>query len=209
MSDAAGTPGANPEQEHVNSWPVDELEPHSKNVEIYREKSLSRDFVESIKKRGVEVPLLVTKQGIVIDGSRRLRAAREIGLVEVPVVERAFDSELDEREAVVHLNKNRVKTFLQRMREAEELFRIEKARAKHRQGVEPGTEFAASEYGRSRDKVANEVEIGSGETLRKAMIIWEARENEGALGQTSRTVLKEINEGGESIHRYFPSSVIS
>jgi len=131
MSDAAGTPGANPEQEHVNSWPVDELEPHSKNVEIYREKSLSRDFVESIKKRGVEVPLLVTKQGIVIDGSRRLRAAREIGLVEVPVVERAFDSELDEREAVVHLNKNRVKTFLQRMREAEELFRIEKARAKH------------------------------------------------------------------------------
>jgi len=48
------------------------------------------------------------------------------------------------------LNKNRVKTFLQRMREAEELFRIEKARAKHRQGVEPGTEFAASEYGRSR-----------------------------------------------------------
>src|SRR6059036_2427678 len=42
-------------------------------------------LAEDIRSRGVLVDLLVTKDGLLLDGHRRLEAAKEAGLSEVPV----------------------------------------------------------------------------------------------------------------------------
>ena len=45
-----------------------------------------RELADSIKSVGIIVPLLIQKDNILVDGERRLRAAKSIGLKEVPVV---------------------------------------------------------------------------------------------------------------------------
>ena len=42
-------------------------------------------FLVDLRERGVRVPLEMTSEGVVLDGHHRLRAARELGLPEVPV----------------------------------------------------------------------------------------------------------------------------
>ena len=41
---------------------------------------------ESVREHGIQLPLLVTEDGLVLDGHMRLGLARELGLVEVPVI---------------------------------------------------------------------------------------------------------------------------
>lgn len=44
------------------------------------------ELTESIKKSGIQMPLVVNLAGLVIDGVRRLQVARNLGLTRVPVV---------------------------------------------------------------------------------------------------------------------------
>ncbi len=75
-----------------------------------------------------------------------------------------FASHLDEQAALIEHNRQRVKSYSQRMREADQLEAIERERAKQRQrrhgGTAPGRsadtagKLAGSEAGETRDKVA-------------------------------------------------------
>jgi hypothetical protein len=44
------------------------------------------DMMDSIRKDGVRVPILVTPQHVVIDGNRRLAAARKLGYTHIPCI---------------------------------------------------------------------------------------------------------------------------
>src|SRR5438876_48671 len=44
-----------------------------------------RALLDDIAARGLLVPLEITRQGVVLDGRHRLRAARQLGLARVPV----------------------------------------------------------------------------------------------------------------------------
>jgi len=64
------------------------------------DKSALADLVASIKEKGVLQPILVRKKGAgyeVVAGERRLRAARQLGMPEVPAVIR----DVDDKEALV------------------------------------------------------------------------------------------------------------
>ncbi|KHO63233.1 putative transcriptional regulator [Thermoanaerobacter sp. YS13] len=62
------------------------LKEHPRNGEFFDDIEGERwqEFVESIKTSGIIVPLIVTQDYIVISGNQRLKAAKEIGLKEVP-----------------------------------------------------------------------------------------------------------------------------
>lgn len=49
------------------------------------------DLVESVRQSGILQPLLVTPDGVIVAGHRRVRAARAAGLSEVPVLVRDLD----------------------------------------------------------------------------------------------------------------------
>jgi ParB family chromosome partitioning protein len=85
-----------------------------------------------------------------------------VGLQTVPVEIVSYDSELDEREAIIEFNRQREKTFSQKMAEAEELKAIESERAERRRlaNLKRGNEkpevetLPPRDEGKTRDKVA-------------------------------------------------------
>lgn len=78
--------------EQITMVQVDVLHPHEKNPRI--DAASVTDLVESIREHGIEVPLVAAPQlgaerWVVLAGHRRLTAAHELGLTEVPVQIRA------------------------------------------------------------------------------------------------------------------------
>src|SRR5690242_6883206 len=78
---------------------VADLRPHPENVHIYGDAP-DPDLVKSIRELGVLEPLVVTEDGVVLSGCRRLAAAGEAGLGEVPVVLFAPKDELEALETL-------------------------------------------------------------------------------------------------------------
>ena len=68
----------------TESWPLDKLVPYARNprdndAQIARMAAAIREF-------GFRIPIVVRSDGTVVDGHLRLKAARQLGLAEVPVV---------------------------------------------------------------------------------------------------------------------------
>ncbi len=182
---------------------IDELRPHPANERVYGAEELPEGFVASIRKQGILVPLAVTKDGVIISGHRRWRAAMAIGLDTVPVQAVSYADDLAEREALIAFNRQREKTFSQKMAEAEELEAIERERARQRmseaakaqrQGMET---FPHPEKGAARDKVASTIGIGSGRTYDKAAKVWAAAKQGD---KTAEKAVEELDAGETTIH---------
>ena len=111
-----------------------ELKTHPLNMRIYGHEKPDPDLVKSITEKGILEPLRILKDGTIISGHRRYRAALVCDPVpKVPCVVVSFKDKLEEQEALIEFNRQRVKTFTQLMREADELERIYKAQAKTNQ----------------------------------------------------------------------------
>jgi N6-adenosine-specific RNA methylase IME4 len=67
-------------------WPLDRLSAHPRSalVPALTDKEY-RAFRSDVAERGLQVPLAITSDGVVLDGHQRLRAATELGLETVPV----------------------------------------------------------------------------------------------------------------------------
>jgi hypothetical protein len=118
----------------MTTKPTAELRPHPKNVGIYGDHA-DTDLIESIRAKGILTPLLITADGRVISGNRRLEAARRLNLPDVPVVLFGSSDELDILEALIESNRQRHKTNEQLGREALTLMEVEAERARRRQAV--------------------------------------------------------------------------
>lgn len=159
---------------------VGQLRPHPLNSEIYGSDGMTPDFLASVQENGILVPLAIKADGTIISGHRRWQAAQECGLSKVPVHVVEFPSDIEERQALLDFNKQRDKTFSQRMAEAVELEAIEKERAKVRRkaGLKQGNKQPVGqksvERGRTDELVASAVGIGSRDTFRKAKSIYKA-----------------------------------
>jgi N6-adenosine-specific RNA methylase IME4/ParB-like chromosome segregation protein Spo0J len=184
------------------------LKPHPVNRKLYGAETISQDFIDSIKENGILEPLVIKRDGTIISGHRRWLTAKALNMESVPVRVLEFDNELDEREAIIIFNKQREKTFSQKMAEAEELEAIERERARKRQvaSLKKGEErpvretLPEREAGRTRDKVAQAVGIGSGRSYDKAAKVWEAAKegNEVAL-----ELVEKLDKGEVSIHKAY------
>ena len=65
-------------------WPVDRLIPYARNP---RKNDAAVDrMCSSIREFGFKVPCLVRSSGELVDGHLRLKAAKKLGITEVPVI---------------------------------------------------------------------------------------------------------------------------
>lgn len=114
------------------------LRPHPINARVYGD-SPDPDFVDSVRRLGVNEPILITEDDLIISGHRRCQAAVMAGLDEVPaIVSQATDDD-DIILLLIHCNKQRPKTKEQIGREVVLLKEVEERRAKRRQEVHGNT----------------------------------------------------------------------
>jgi protein gp37 len=165
-----------------------DLRPHPMNVEIYGAEEADPDLVDSIRHRGILDPLVIREDNTILSGHRRCVAAKALGLDRVPVRVVAFDDQADEEEALIEWNRQREKTFDQKMRESKCLERIIAARAKARQ---ESTRFGGAgkiagtdERGETRETLATAVGMRA-RTFVKAREMWDAAENGDEVAATA------------------------
>ena len=83
-------------EERIESVPTADLIPHPENEKYFRDTGgeMWCVFVEDIARRGIKNALIVERAtNRVVNGHQRLRAALELGLAEVPVTFRDYESE--------------------------------------------------------------------------------------------------------------------
>ena len=183
---------------------LDMLKPSPENRRIYGGGALPEAFVESVRRNGILVPLAIKRDGTIISGHRRWQAARTLGMEMVPAHVISFDNELDEREAVIDFNRQREKTFSQKMREADELREIERERAQakmlsgRRDPEETLPQGESERAPQTRDKVAEKAGIGSGRTYDKAARVWEAAKSGD---ETAKEYVEKIDQGKMTVNK--------
>jgi protein gp37 len=159
---------------------VAEFRAHPENLKIYGD-TIDFEFLESIKKKGILTPLLISQDNQIISGHRRWRAAQELGFITIPITVFQSTDPLDILEALVESNKQRVKTNEQIGREYDALEEVEKARAKQRQAEQAKVNqpqakksqnreaVPTSDAGRARDTVGQKIGV-SGRTAQQAAV---------------------------------------
>ena len=200
---------ADDEQEKREYVAPEELSPHPLNAEVYGDVSdLDESFVKNIRDKGVLQTVIVDTERTIISGHRRVAAARAVGIDKIEVEVQEFESDLDRRADLVDYNKQRNKKFSQQMREAEVLKKVERERARERQGErtdlvenqpqgDADTAETDADYGKTRDKVGEEVGIGSGRTFSKAKKVWDAKEDGDTVAQHQ---VELLDRDEQSVH---------
>lgn len=98
------------DNERVHSIYVEKIEPNPEQPRKHFDEQALKELTASIKNHGIVQPLVVTKKGSnyrLVAGERRLRAAKQAGLKEVPAIVRTM-KELEELEVSIIENVQRV-----------------------------------------------------------------------------------------------------
>jgi ParB family transcriptional regulator, chromosome partitioning protein len=85
---------------------IEDIDFGANHRSVYSEEAISR-LAENIAEKGVIQPVVVTPEGVLIAGMRRVLAAKEAGLSEIPVVYRSPKSDRDSFEVQVSENLQR------------------------------------------------------------------------------------------------------
>lgn len=180
---------------------VSKLKPHPRNAEIYGEEAVSDLMVQIEAYGGIADPLKIKEDFTIISGHRRWQAACKLGITEVPCQIVNYASEEEELAALVMLNYHRAKTNEQRAREgmvleqalkAEGMERKLKALKQNQTDRDPGSPSdeaenissdTAEKKGRTRDIVADAINVGSGKNFDRMKKVIVAADNLKAEGK--------------------------
>lgn len=148
---------------------VKDLKQHPMNTQIYGEEDI-KELAEKIKESGWVKPLVITPDGTVISGHRRLRACLMLGIEEVEYEAVYFNNKNEELERLLLENQSREKTNEQKIREGLMWEKVIKEKAKLRMSVggQGKEKIPTHEKGQTRDIVAEQIDIGSGKTYETA-----------------------------------------
>ncbi len=193
------------DEKGVSLVEVSKLKPHPRNEAIYGKESVADLAVQIEAYGGIADPLKIKEDYTIISGHRRWQAARELGMTEVPCQFVSYNSNEEELAALVMLNYHRAKTNEQRAREgmaleqalkAEGMERKLKALKQNQPDRDPGSPTdelegsddsiddvnVAGRKGRTRDIVAEAINIGSGKSfdrMKKVIIAADKLKAEG------------------------------
>lgn len=81
----------------VEYIPIDDIKPYENNAKIHTEEQIEQ-IKKSIKEFGMNDPIGIWRDNIIIEGHGRLMACKELGMEEVPVI-RLDDLTDDQRKA--------------------------------------------------------------------------------------------------------------
>jgi ParB-like chromosome segregation protein Spo0J len=73
-----------PPATQIQTWPIDRLVFYARNPR--KNDSAVDRMCSSIREFGFKIPVLARSDGEVVDGHLRLKAARKLGITEVPVI---------------------------------------------------------------------------------------------------------------------------
>lgn len=170
---------------------------------------------DSIRERGVEVPIVVDESGAIIDGHHRERIARELGVGCPRVVKRGL-AEHDKRLLSVELNlARRHFTDAQKVLLGRQIEPDAAERARRRQealGRAQGTPPLGTDdpKGRTRDEVARTVGLSSGRTYERAKQAIELVEREAPeLVPAVESGTMDLPQIRKEIKRRVPTSPIA
>lgn len=182
-----------------------ELTAHPVSSALYGDNHID-GLVDSVREYGILVPLTITDKNVVISGHRRWRSALQLKLDKVSVEVKIFQDEWAEKQAILDYNKQREKTFIQKMNEAQLLKEIYSAKAKLRTQQAPnepvGIKKSPKEMfpSETRDLLGKQVDIGSGRTYDKAEKIWD-KAQEG--DEKAQSLVKDIDAGDKTISKAY------
>ncbi len=187
--------------------PVASIEENPFSIEIYGKPSGEcDDLLESIRREGVLVPLVVVRESetwLLISGHRRLACARALGLLEVPCEVRDLPSPSARQRAVLEYNRQRRKTFRQLMREADQLESLASAEA-HRRRKANLRQFAETECrnsdtraGRTDSSIGRTLGLGGKDLYRQARAVWKAFQSGDSRAQAA---VAGLDAGTKTIH---------
>jgi len=117
----------------VHMFPIGKLKIHPFHHEIYGDLP-NEQLYETIFEDGVQVPLIVTADGAILDGVLRYYTCLNKEIALVPTILWDAPSDMQER-AILRLNRQRKKTSVQIARECRAYLKIESAGASKRKGL--------------------------------------------------------------------------
>lgn len=203
---------------------TDALRPDRFSLDIYGDPERETDgLIESVRERGILVPLVVAEaeDGLgweVVSGHRRLACARALGLAEVPCQVRHLPPGTERRLAVLDYNRQRSKTFSQRMREADALEDLladaalrrragnlrrgaatsgAAASADRRNSDGRGAACGHASPGRTDSTVARAIGLGGKDLYRQARAVWKAAMADDPRAQAA---VAGLDAGTKTIH---------
>lgn len=175
-----------------------DLKPHPVSLNLYGVDT-TEDLVESVREFGILTPIIITPADVVISGHRRWRVALEAGLDSVPVEVRDFGDETGEKRAILEYNRQRDKTFSQKMGEVDLVVKIvEGERKLNSLANSPsyrGGNISSSIKGSTDEIMGQQLKVSS-KTFYKAERIWnKAKDGD----ERARLLIKQLDAGDESI----------
>ena len=182
-----------------------QLRPHEENVKIYGDRESVADLTKSIGRYGIHDPLVITADKRVISGHRRFRAAKELGLEQVPVRVFASTDKMEILNALLEYNRHRIKSKVQLAAEANLQMRIEKEFATRRKAAAAGKsvveKLPPQPAGKSRDAVGKKLGI-SGRSAAKAAKVSEAITTLRTAGK-----IDDANDVEEALNKGFDTGL--
>lgn len=94
----------------IELWPLEKVKPYENNVKVHDEDQVAK-IAESIKKFGFDQPIVVDKDGVIIKGHGRTKAATLLGLKKVPVLVRTDLTEDEVKAARIADNRVAISDF--------------------------------------------------------------------------------------------------
>lgn len=187
------------------------LKAHPRNDLIYGKEEDVSELVNQLKYSNRIRPLIVTSEGTIISGHRRWKASLQLGLTTIPVEVREFEDELAELHTLLLENANREKNREQKVREGKAWLEVESDAARKRmsdggkksapgrpakkeeKGVENFPHLClSSTSGKTRDRLAKKVGLGSGRTYYKALKVVDFMDEQAGLGNSE--IAEEIRQ---------------
>lgn len=165
--------------ENIQNIEIKKLQNHPKQAEIYGEVFVEKEFVASVKDRGIITPLIVHENDngtyTIVSGHRRRLAAELAGLGEVPCLIKKYENtELMELDFLVS-NMHREKTKGQRIREFLHYKQIlcQVSQVRKKLGIYAGTIFENETFSRILEKLGKDIKTINEEGLNSVDILKE------------------------------------
>jgi len=189
---------------------ITKLKVHPFNTKMYDEFP-NAEFIDSIKRYGIQRPILITKDNLIIGGQRRYKSAIHLKFKTVPFIVTEFIDELDIKEQIILDNLYRIEKVMSlRLSEGKMLEVIESERAKQNQKKAGGDKKSkeAKSLGakktqpkkrkpRTKDIVAKKTGVGSRTTYEGLQSIFDAAKEGDALAQT---LMNEVDNHKKKPH---------
>jgi N6-adenosine-specific RNA methylase IME4 len=189
------------------------LDPHPLNSKIYQIENIE-DLARDIKSSQWVKPLVVTPEAdryLIVSGHRRHAAASLLGLDVIPCEIEYFDEDWQVLERLLMENQYREKDTYTKTKEYPYKKQVEAARARLRMLAAQNNNavvenFPQQDNGKSRDKAAQEVGLGSGKTAEKAVRVVQKADSLREQGEHGKAdlLVAAINKSVSGAEKLIP-----